>query len=113
MSSFAETDIVSLFICCDSCALYLVRNYTSPLSETIIGALSLLSMEDNQATWLEVLDVAFKGRFQGADIPTLFVAILDRMAIENKARNASQEDISLYHDAAMCHDPTSREHSRG
>jgi hypothetical protein len=56
-------------------------------------------MEDNQATWLEVLDVAFKGRFQVADIPTLFVAILDRMAIENKARNASQEDISLYHDA--------------
>jgi hypothetical protein len=99
MSTFAETDILSFFICCDSCALYLVRNYTSPLSETVTGALPLASVEDNKAAWFEALDCAFKGRFQNSDLPTLFIAILDRMILENKTRSATPANVSLYHDA--------------
>jgi hypothetical protein len=99
MSTFAETDILSFFICCDSCAFYLVRNYTSPLSETVTGALPLASVEDNKAAWFEALDGAFKGRFQKSDLPTLFIAILDRMILENKTRSATPANVSLYHDA--------------
>ena len=99
MSHFAETDIVSFFICCDACALYLARNCRSPLSENITGALGLVSVKENRVTWLEALDVALKGRFSRTDLPTLFIAVLDRMIQMSKVRNASLEDKSLYHDA--------------
>lgn len=99
MSHFAETDIVSFFICCDACALYLARNCRSPLSENITGALGLVSMKENRATWLEALDVALKGRFSRSDLPTLFIAVLDRMIQMNRVRSASPEDQLLYHDA--------------
>lgn len=99
MSHFAETDIVSFFLCCDACALYLVRSCTSPLSETITGALGLVSVKENQAVWLDVLDVAFKGRFKISDLPTLFIAVLDRMIMENKARRSTPDIKLLYRNA--------------
>ena len=99
MSSFAETDIISSCLCCDSCALYLVRNFASPFSETIIGALPLTSLELNKAIWLEVLDVALKGRFRKSDLLTLFIAILDRKIVNCKAEAATSEKIVRYNNA--------------
>ncbi|KAF2659688.1 hypothetical protein K491DRAFT_675420 [Lophiostoma macrostomum CBS 122681] len=99
MSRFAETDIMSFFICCDSCALYLVRNCVSPLSDTVTGALALVSLEKNKTTWLETLDSTFNGRFNMSDLPTLFLAVLDKKILENKFRSAIDEHKSLYHRA--------------
>ena len=95
MSGFAETDVVSFFFPCDACALYLVRNFRSPHSETITGALPLASLELNEAAWLTSLEATFKGRFQSCDLNALFVAILDKKIIDNKNRNASPDDIKL------------------
>ena len=63
------------------------------------SALGLVSVKENRVTWLEALDVALKGRFSRSDLPTLFIAVLDRMIQMSKVRNASLEDKSLYHDA--------------
>jgi hypothetical protein len=103
MSSFAETDIVSFFLCCDSCALYLVKNCTSPLRETITGGLALTSIKHNEEAWLDVIDVALKGRFRKADLPSLFIAILDRKILENRSLppRADQSDGVLYNDALI------------
>jgi hypothetical protein len=103
MSSFAETDIVSFFLCCDSCALYLVRNCTSPLTETITGALPLVSVTENKEAWLEAIDIALKGRFQQADLPVLLIAILDRKILENQSLppRAIQSDGVLYQNALL------------
>ena len=99
MSSFAETDVVSFFLSCESCALYLVRNFKSPHSETITAALPLTSLESNQDAWLDCLEATFKGRFRKCDLSALFIAILDKKVIDNKAREASPEDIKLYEEA--------------
>ncbi|KAF2176208.1 hypothetical protein K469DRAFT_608056 [Zopfia rhizophila CBS 207.26] len=99
MCRFAETDVVSFFLCCDACALYLVRNCISPLSETIVGALCLVSLKMNESSWLEALDSAFNGRFRMLDLPTVFISILDKMMLDNKFRNATEEHKSLYHRA--------------
>jgi hypothetical protein len=103
MSSFAETDIVSFFLCCDSCALYLVRNCTSPLTETITGALPLVSVMENKEAWLEAIDIALKGRFQRADLPVLLIAILDRKILENQSLppRAIPSDGVLYQNALL------------
>ena len=95
MGGFAETDVVSFFLSCDACALYLVRNFRSPHSETITGALPLASLELNEAAWLRSLEATFKGRFQSCDLNELFVAILDKKIIDNENRNASPHDIRL------------------
>ena len=96
MSGFAETDVVSFFLSCDSCALYLVRNFKSPHSETITAALPLTSLERNQDAWLDCLEATFKGRFRKCDLSALFVAILDKKIMDNKARKASPQDIKFY-----------------
>jgi hypothetical protein len=97
MSRFAETDVVSSFLCCDSCALYLVRNCASPLQETITGALALTSLKKNKSLWLETFDSSFDGRFKMSDLATVFVAVLDKMILKNKLRSATDEERSLYH----------------
>jgi hypothetical protein len=103
MSSFAETDIISFFLCCDSCALYLVRNCTSPLNETISGALPLVSVKENEKALLEAIDIALKGRFQRADLPVLLIAILDRKIQENQSLppRAIPSDGVLYQNALL------------
>jgi hypothetical protein len=98
MANFAEMDIVSFFICCDSCAFYLLRNGTSPYSETIIGALCLVSVSVNQGAWLQALETALRGRFEIINMMTLGVAILDKMLVLNQSRSASSDDKSLFHD---------------
>jgi hypothetical protein len=99
MSNFAENDVISFYICCDACALYLVRNYASPLLETVTGALPLVPLETNLAAWLESVDLALKGRFRKTDIPALFVSILDRAAIQNELRADDATGKALFRDA--------------
>ena len=99
MSSYAETDVVSFFLPCESCAFYLARNFKSPHSETITAALPLTSLERNQDAWLDCLEATFKGRFRKCDLNALFLAILDKKIIDNKTRAASPEDLQLYQEA--------------
>ncbi|KAH7327539.1 hypothetical protein BKA65DRAFT_481235 [Rhexocercosporidium sp. MPI-PUGE-AT-0058] len=103
MSSFAETDIISFFVCCDPCALYLVKNCTSPLKDVVTGALPLTNVEENLPAWIDVVDVALKGRFRKTDLSTLLVAILDRKILENRSLppRAKPSDGVTYQDALI------------
>lgn len=56
MGNFAEVDLLSFFVCCDACALYVQRAGICTYSDTIVGALCLVCVKDNQAAWLEGFD---------------------------------------------------------
>ena len=96
MGNFAETDFLSFFVCCDSCAVYLVRTYRSPFSEVIAGAIPLVDFASNRDALLEVLMTASKSRFRKEDLAALFLAIIDRTLVENESRTADAADKTLF-----------------
>src|SRR5579862_3505376 len=96
MSNFAEMDIISLFICYDSCAFYLLRAGTSPYAEMITGVLCLVCIARNQRSWLEALETAVKGRFDITDLMPVCIATFDRMLVENESRDAGLGDKALF-----------------
>ncbi|KIX09410.1 uncharacterized protein Z518_00490 [Rhinocladiella mackenziei CBS 650.93] len=100
MGSFAELDVMSYFVCCDCCAHYLVHNGMSPEGETIINALCLVGVNNNQGAWLERLEAAVRGRFEIKDLWAIYLAILDKMITENDMRRAAAGAKSLFSDAA-------------
>jgi hypothetical protein len=100
MGNFPELDVLSYFICCDTCAAHLVKLGDCPTSETIIGAVCLVSLPQNMATMLETIDQAVRGRFDTADLLAIFIAILDSRLVKNDLRDASQVDKDLFRMAA-------------
>jgi hypothetical protein len=102
MGSFAEVDVLSFFVCCDACAGPIQRGGKCPNpNETIIGAACLVNIRQNQATWLQVLDLAMKGRFHVSDLLATFVAVVDRKLVENEQRAVSIDDKTLFRDCAQ------------
>ena len=101
MSNFAETDFLSFFVCCDSCAVYLVRTYASPFPEVIAGAIPLVDFASNRDALLEVLMTASKSRFRKEDLTAMFLAIIDRTLVENESRTADNADKSLFRDCGQ------------
>jgi hypothetical protein len=98
---FAELDIVSSFLCCDSCALYLVRSAVSPYRETIVDALPLVPFADNKVAWLGVVAAALRGRIRSDDLPSVFVAILDRVMSKIAQNLNDGGGKALLHSAAQ------------
>ncbi|KAH8890698.1 hypothetical protein GQ53DRAFT_747403 [Thozetella sp. PMI_491] len=77
IGSFTETRALSTFICCDACAVHLVRIGTSPLGDTIIAAVPMVSLRHNKAAVLDALDLALRGRIDSGDLLAVFMAMLD------------------------------------
>lgn len=97
MANFAETDVLSFFICCDWCGYYLERSTACPYTEDkITFALCLVGIEDNQKTWLEALDTVLKGRFDVADAKAIFLAILNYKTLDNNTRDVNETDRDLF-----------------
>ncbi|RYP74482.1 hypothetical protein DL771_002956 [Monosporascus sp. 5C6A] len=101
MGNFAELDLLSFFVCCDSCAFYLHKSGTNPFQETVIGALCLVCVSANQALWLEAMDQAVKGRFDISDLLTVCLAMVDKKLVENESRDAPEEDKRLFRECAQ------------
>jgi hypothetical protein len=100
MGNFPELDVLSYFVCCDTCAAHLVHLGDSPTSETIIGAVCLVSLPQNMATMLETIDQAVRGRFDTADLLAIFIAMLDSRLVQNDLRNVPQVDKDLFREVA-------------
>jgi hypothetical protein len=100
MGNFPELDVVSYFVCCDACALHLVRLGTCPTSDTIVSAICLVCLPQNTATMLEAVDQAVRGRFDTADLLAIFVAMLDARLVQNEVRDVPQIDKDLFREAA-------------
>ncbi|KEF53867.1 uncharacterized protein A1O9_10269 [Exophiala aquamarina CBS 119918] len=97
MANFAETDVLSFFICCDWCGYYLERSTACPYTEDeITFALCLVGMEENQKTWVEALDTVLKGRFDISDTKAIFLAILNYKTLDNSLRDADETDQDLF-----------------
>jgi hypothetical protein len=100
MGNFAEMDVISFFISCDACAFHLLRIGTCPSSDTIVGALCLVCLPENQGVWLEAVGQAVRGRFDIADLIAICVAIVEAKLVENEARDALSADRDLFRDCA-------------
>jgi hypothetical protein len=96
MGNFPELDVLSYFVCCDTCADHLVKLGECPTSETIVGAVCLVSLPQNMATMLEAIDQAVRGRFDTADLLAIFIAMLDSRLVQNDLRDAPQVDKDLF-----------------
>ncbi|KAL9574075.1 hypothetical protein ACKAV7_001851 [Fusarium commune] len=103
IGSFAETRVLSTFVCCDSCAFHLVRVGTSPLGDTVIAAVPMVSLRQNQASVLEALDLAMRGRIDPDDLLAVFMAMLDAElndADRDVSSGRAHTDISLFQRSA-------------
>ncbi|KAH7141987.1 hypothetical protein EDB81DRAFT_54242 [Dactylonectria macrodidyma] len=103
IGGFAETRALSTFVCCDSCAFHLVRVGTSPLGDTVIAAVPMVSLRQNQAAVLDALDLAIRGRIDSGDLLAVFMAMLDA-ELNDVDRNISSgrahADIALFQKSA-------------
>jgi hypothetical protein len=86
VGSFAEMEAVSSFVSCDACAFHLLRIGTCPTSETIIAALCLVSLPQNQVAMLEAIDLGVRGRFDNADLIAICIAMLDAKLIGDEKK---------------------------
>jgi hypothetical protein len=103
IGSFAETRALSTFVCCDSCAFHLVRVGTSPLGDTVIAAVPMVSLRQNQASVLEALDLAMRGRIDSDDLLAVFMAMLDAElndADRHISSGQAHADIALFQRSA-------------
>ncbi|KAI9775543.1 MAG: hypothetical protein M1839_001021 [Geoglossum umbratile] len=100
MGNFPELDVVSYFVCCDACAVHLVRMGTCPTSDTIIGAVCLVCLPQNTAIMLETVDQAVRGRFDTTDLLAILVAMLDARLVKNEERDVPEIDKNLFREVA-------------
>lgn len=77
--TFPETDILSSFVRCDSCAYFLVKDAFSPYDEEIIAAIPLIpeaiSGKFEEKTF-DLVDDALCKRFERPAVKQIFLAIL-------------------------------------
>ncbi|KAL8831101.1 MAG: hypothetical protein Q9170_005451, partial [Blastenia crenularia] len=78
MGNFPETDIISSFLSCEKCAHFIRVVGSSPLDDSIKGAIPLvpLSNEMNRDSVLGEIDIALEGRFNKSILDQAFLSIL-------------------------------------
>ncbi|KAF2174439.1 hypothetical protein K469DRAFT_756735 [Zopfia rhizophila CBS 207.26] len=74
--NFPETDIISTNICCDPYSTFCVSTGSSPASQTIIGALPIVSYTENGKSYKQVLYKVLGGRFVTEYVTQIFLSIL-------------------------------------
>lgn len=107
MGTFPETDILSPFVCCDSCAYHLVQLHQSPYDEHITAAFPLIPEAFSgsfQDTTFDAVDDALEKRFEKPALEQVFLAIIyntlersegEHEMIEKKALRWASSMISL------------------
>jgi hypothetical protein len=76
---YPEAEVLSSFICCDSCAYHLVKMRKSPYGENIVGAIPLVPEALSgkfQQTTLNTLDNTLSKRFDKSALEQVFLSII-------------------------------------
>ncbi|KAL8924304.1 MAG: hypothetical protein Q9208_004085 [Pyrenodesmia sp. 3 TL-2023] len=78
MGNFPETDIISSVVSCEKCADFIRSIRTSPLDDSIKGAIPLvpLAKETNRDSMLKEIDIALEQRFNTSILDQTFLSIL-------------------------------------
>ena len=79
MGSYPETDILSSYVCCDSCAQTFVRVRLQVDDDVIIAAIPLMPAAFHgqyEKTTLNLIDAALERRFHSSAIPLVFLSII-------------------------------------
>ena len=91
MGNFPETDVLSSYICCDSCSFYLAQAEQTPLGEDLVCVLPIVSYSINQPAYEKQLKLAFDERFDGSDSVLVLVAVLVTTA--DRLPKSSETDL--------------------
>jgi hypothetical protein len=76
---YPEAEVLSSFICCDSCAYHMVKMRKSPYGENVVGAIPLIPEALSgkfQQTTLNTLDSALSKRFEKSALERVFLSVL-------------------------------------
>lgn len=95
MGNFAETDIISSYLCCEKCAYFVRELGTSPEDERVTGAIPLvpLSNEMNRDSTLKEIDVALDKRFHVTILDQIFLSILYKKLDDVTAENLPEHQL--------------------
>lgn len=95
MGNFPETDILSKYICCDSCSFLLAQSGKTPTGDNILCVLPLVSYKTNGPAYLKQLRLAFNARFDDSDTVMVFLAVL----LTVKEKEAANFENEVWHRA--------------
>jgi hypothetical protein len=95
MGNLPETDILTEYICCDSCSFLLAQSGKTPTGEDISCILPLVSYDTNGPAYLKQLRLAFDARFADLDAVMVFLAVL----LTAKERVPAVAENELWHRA--------------
>ena len=95
MGNLPETDILSEYICCDSCSFLLAQSGKTPSGDHISCVLPLVSYDTNGPGYLKQLRLAFDARFADLDAVMVFLAVL----LTTKERVLATAENELWHRA--------------
>lgn len=96
MGALPHNDVISPWMCCYRCSIYLVRQSETPIREIATASLPLVSWSKNSAVWREALEKSLGPYDAGSKalLPVLFLAVLLN-CLSNKAwaaTDGSQEN---------------------
>ncbi|KAI1311475.1 hypothetical protein F5Y03DRAFT_382199 [Xylaria venustula] len=75
MGNYAETDVISDTIACDSCSAKMARRSETRSERSIAGVLPLVSYAKNQNAWIQTVGLATSRRFSRSDVSLVFLSI--------------------------------------
>jgi hypothetical protein len=104
MGTFPETDIISPFVCCDSCAYHLVQLHQSPYDEHITAALPLIPEAFSgsfQDTTFDAVDEALEKRFEKPAIEQVLLAIIYNTLERSEGEHEIIEKEALHWASSM------------
>jgi hypothetical protein len=74
--TYPEADVLCTEICCDACSNFCVKTKSSLSSDSIIGALPMVTFTENGSAYSRVLNEVFGGRFDLRYLPQIFLSAL-------------------------------------
>jgi hypothetical protein len=104
IGAYLEAEVLSSFVCCDSCAYHLVKMRKSPYGENVVGAIPLIAeaLSGNfQHTTLETLDNALSKRFEKSALEQVFLSILYHTLMSIKDDSEDIEKRALHWAASL------------
>lgn len=77
MGNYPETDIILSLVACEQCGRkQILQSKVAPPHVTVSAMLPVVSLSNNQAAWIETINVGTQKRFHRSDLLLVFLAIL-------------------------------------
>ncbi|OCL08323.1 hypothetical protein AOQ84DRAFT_407046 [Glonium stellatum] len=99
MGGYSEMNVISETICCEPCSNFCVGFGSPDVTESIIGALPMISFPENSQKFEEVLYAVFGGRLAQKHVIQVFLSILLSMLQQPRLSGGNDSDAA----SLQCH----------